>query len=51
MTGHGLSHPIRTCGMYTARCACGLDVWGKTLPRMWRYHDMHLRIVRAVADA
>lgn len=48
MTGHALSHPIRTLGAYTARCQCGLNIWGHTLPRMWRHHDIHLRVVRAM---
>ena len=32
LRGHNLSNPIRTMGAYTARCACGVDVWGPTLP-------------------
>lgn len=43
---HLLSHPIQTCGLYTARCQCGLNVWGRNLPILWRHHDLHLRHVR-----
>ena len=49
LRGHDLSNPIRTCGTYTARCACGVDVWGPTLPAMWTAHDLHRNIVRNLA--
>lgn len=45
-SGHALSHPLRTNGAYTARCRCGIDVWGLTLPALWESHDKHLAAVR-----
>ena len=48
LTGHRLSHPVQTMGAYTARCACGLDVYGPTLPAMWTAHDVHLAVVRGL---
>ena len=47
--GHLLSHSIRACGAYTARCGCGLDVWGLTLPLLWEHHSDHLRAVKAAS--
>lgn len=50
-SGHTLSHPLATCGAFTARCRCGIDVWGLTLPQMWERHDRHLAAVRAQSQA
>lgn len=50
--GHLLGDPRRRTGewVYVARCACGLDVYGVTLPRLWGAHDMHLAVVQAMSQ-
>lgn len=50
--GHLLGDPHRRTGdwTYRARCACGLDVYGPTLPRLWAAHDMHLSVVQAMSQ-
>ena len=55
MTAHRLGNPARyTNGngltIFAAKCACGLDVCGVTLPKLWRAHDWHLSAVMDAAD-
>ena len=49
---HLLADPHRRTGdtHYSACCACGLEITGPTLPRLWAAHDMHLAIVRAMSQ-
>ncbi len=59
--GHRLGHAARyTNGngltiygltIFRAGCACGLAVYGPTLPKMWAAHDVHLGVVRAMSKA
>ena len=51
MTGHLLSHPVGTQGAYTARCGCGLDLWGRRLWKLWEAHQRHLAAVQAASQA
>lgn len=50
--GHILGDPHRRTGewVYTARCACGIDIYGATLPWLWAAHDMHLAVVQAMSQ-
>ena len=49
---HILGDPHRRTGewVYVARCACGIDIYGATLPRLWAAHDMHLAVVQAMSQ-
>ncbi len=51
MTGHLLGHPRQWRGVYRAICACGLDVYGLTLPALWERHQRHLDATRATSQA
>lgn len=53
MTRHLLG-PARHYGAgwrYTARCSCGLDVYGLTLPALWERHQAHLDATRTASQA
>lgn len=50
MSGHELGAAARTEDVYAARCQCGLNVWGNTLPALWAHHDVHLAAVRRLAQ-
>ncbi len=51
MSGHLLG-PARMWrgGVYRAICACGLDVYGLTLPALWERHQRHLDATRAASQ-
>ena len=55
MTAHLLGDPARytngTLTIFAAKCACGLDVYEVTLPKLWAAHDVHLAVVRAMSKA
>lgn len=40
-------HPT---GAYFAVCACGVRVWGRTLPGLWSAHSYHVDIARRLLD-
>jgi hypothetical protein len=52
VTGHLLANrPWRVTpgGHYADRCACGLIVYGPTLPALSQAHSAHVGVVRAMS--
>ena len=49
---HLLGDPHRRYGglHYRATCACGIDIYGATLPWLWAAHDVHLAVVQAMSQ-
>jgi len=41
--------PRRWRGLYVATCACGWDMYGLSLPTVWKRHQMHLDATRNAA--
>lgn len=42
-----LFSPLGT--VYTAKCQCGLDVYGKSLPQLWQQHQKHIETAREIS--
>ena len=32
--------------VYRARCRCGLDIYGVSLPKLWQRHQDHIELVK-----
>lgn len=47
--GHLLGPRQRHGHRYLSTCACGLDVWATSLPRLFAAHDLHLAVVKSMS--